>query len=519
MRRHSTIEASQQKLLRRVRAELRDLSPPPAHGLAAYRQSFLRSLPDSLRASNKTALKKAAASSRVVLVGDFHPFRQSQKGFLRIIRESLRPGEKAILALEFVTQAHQTAIDQFQSGYITINELREMIRFDSEWPFSWESYREILLFGRDQGLQMLALNIPVTRGDGAGLRARDEAAATRIAEALWAEPKARAFVLYGELHLARPHLPARLREALGPEGKVLVVHQNEISLYERAPANNGQRPEVLRLAADEFCVLNSVPWVKLRAYLDWLEGGDAQQEEGADIAELVMEYGKHLAELLELPSDRLSGVEVVAAPEHEGRAAFGEAPLHRQVNEFGRVGFLPSRNKILVPNSGTNAISEAAALALWRAQTKGEGYRASGASPALFRFMLGFLGSKILNPKRKCNEVKDMTQFLRSAVPGSPKAKVFARALSLLRPLHGRRAAHTRALKGLPELEAARIAGYVLGNRLFLALQRDADNLTLVRKLFSAEAANEKDANRWLAETVRVVRAKAPRATGKSEHF
>ena len=204
----------------------------------------------------------------------------------------------------------------FRSEYLhdllTAEELREKIDFEKHWPFAWESYKEILTFARSAKIPVIALNIPEGK-QKSSLKKRDEAAAEQIALALAKHPEKKIFVLYGELHLGQSHLPAEIRRRMNLKRKILTVHQNNTDIFWKTPLlSDGQKPEVVRLGTREFCILNSVPWVKLRAYLDWLEGGSSREmdEENLDIAGLIHHYAHRLGEALNLKLDLDHSLEI-----------------------------------------------------------------------------------------------------------------------------------------------------------------------------------------------------------------
>lgn len=514
MRGPDAIERSHRKLFLALQKELRYLESAKASAIRAYERSFKRALPARLQATTKATLVSRAKNAAVVLVGDFHPFRQSQKGFLRLLKEvRSRSGRPAALALECIQQEFQTHIDYYLGGLITADELREETAFEDHWPFPWENYRELLEYAKAESLPVIALNIREKNRATRVLQARDEAAAERLAAALAEAPGLQVFALYGELHLAAPHLPARLREKLGRK-RVVVVHQNENQLYWSAPRlRNGQRPEVLRLRDDEFCILNSLPWMKLRAFLDWAEGShDEDWEEGSDINGLVSEFASLLAEALFLEAPAADAIDARGPEQLEfgGSLRGADRTLFRHAQKFHRVSFLPGEKLLVVPSLSTNALTEAAALHLWARHNSGAA-KAEAAPRLLVQFMAGFLGSKLLNPKRKCNEEADMRAYLarvpKAKLARDGKAIVFARALSLLRPLlHGKRGT-AGPLKASAEIEALRLAGYVLGNRLSLSLPQRKQAALLTQEIFTSSVSAASWGTRLLTKIGAEIRA------------
>lgn len=506
------LERSQKKLYLSIKSELALFEKIKPREIASYERAFRASLPARGRATSRKELFAAARGARAVLVGDFHPFRQSQKGFLRLAEECapLLPG--LVIALECLQQAHQVAVNEYLAGYITLEELRDKIDFEHYWPFSWENYREILQFAKKLKLPVIALNILERKRSTSMLRERDRAAADRIFAELSARPRATVFALYGELHLARPHLPTDLRERLGRGARVTVVHQNDPQLYWSAPKlRNGQKPEVLKLSADEFCIMNSVPWVKLRSYLDWLEGSPSSDGwEELDVAGTVHHYARLLAETIGIQVSLRDEVEIfspdrLASPlplAFRRSLSRSDSAAARHSLTFQRTAYLPAAGAILLPVASTNSLSEAASWLLWHSR-KATAEKTARPRPEewIAHFLVGYIGSKVLNPKRKCNEVADLRDL------GNATAK---RALSLLGPyLKGERLPRrSPSLTGARELEACRLAGNVLAERFFLALLTEPDLLGFLRTWF--ECASPTSTKALLAETAARIRAVSP---------
>jgi len=520
MRAPDAIERSQKKLYLSIKSELALFEKKKRNEILSYERSFRSSLPRTIRAADKKLLIRELRRASAVLVGDFHPFRQSQKGFLRLIEECLPTKKKIVLGLECLQQAHQSAVNEYLAGFITAEELRDKIDFEKYWPFSWENYREILEFAKKKKYQVLALNILERKRTLSMLRERDRAAAEKTAAEIFSRPDTTVFVLYGELHLARRHLPADLRERLGKKLKVLVVHQNDPDLYWKAPKQkNGQKPEVLRLASDEFCIQNSVPWVKLRSYLDWLEGNPNSEEwdNDFDVEGTVHHYAKLLAEAIGLQARPREDIEIAGPHSIERADTLANAlpalekALLRHSEQFQRTGFLPSAGRLLLPSISTNTLSEAASFLLWHSQ-RGTSQKNSRSLPhvCIAHFLVGYLGSKVLNPKRKCNEVADLKGMLLGKSRGESRPRVAARALSLLKPyLRGENLPGGQAaLHGPGEMEACRLAGYILGDRFFQSLLMEPELLSFVRAWYQCDSAPGMKI--LLAETAERIRAISP---------
>ncbi|MGZ3652523.1 MAG: ChaN family lipoprotein [Bdellovibrionota bacterium] len=477
------LESSQKKLYLSVKKELALYERKTRKELRAYEKSFRATLPQKkIRTSSRAALLSAIEKARVVLVGDFHPFRQSQKGFIRLVEGAAPAVKRPVIGLECFQQAHQAAIGEFLSGLITADELRDKVDFERYWPFSWENYREILLLARANQFPVIALNIVGRKGKGSVLAARDEAAAARIAQEISRHPKSTVFVLYGELHLGHKHLP----RALGRTPTV-IVHQNNVDLYWKSPTlPDGQRPEVLLLEKGEFCILNSVPWVKLRSYLDWLEGSSSPlDDDDIDVVGTVHHYARLLAEAAGLPPPVDDTTEIFPPDQLSGQRRGLPSPdreFAAHALAFHRTGYLPLSAAILLPTVSTNSMSEAATHLL-RHSLSAPANKRYASEDWISHFLLGYLGSKILNPKRKCNEVPDLTKM--AAQKSGKRAAIAGRALALLAPYLKIKAAKKKKLPGASEMEACRTAGFILGERFFLALLAEPKLFEDVSALFS----------------------------------
>lgn len=524
------LEESQRRLFLSLKNELRLLDISTGKEIRSYEKSFRSALPKKVSGSNRKKLLSAIHTAQAVLVGDFHSFRQSQKGFLRLIEDSRHKNPRIAIALECIQQDMQPALDHFCAGLITVEELGEELDFESTWPFSWPNYREILEYARKHGMPLYGLNIKDKSGDPKMLKARDEAAAAAISAALAENPKQKIFVLYGELHLGKTHLPRQVRKRLGSKNKVLVIHQNEISLYWKAPrAEKGHRAEVLRLRRDEYCVLNSVPWVKLRSYIDWLEGAniDEDWQEGLDLYGSISQLSQQLNQVLglkqkDLKEVEIAGPETLLAPAPLVRGLTSEErKLLRHSIRFQRTTYLPIKGMLLLPSFSTNALSEGASLLIWRSHSAKSRTVSATGSRIIVQFFIAYLGSKILNPKRKCNEVKDMRKLLegRNSPQNSKKRKVLQRSLEIIQIYLENYPRNKKKLPPLLEIEASRLAGYVLANRLFLALLKNPKLLPFVKKIFSTSNASEAWANHLLDEIQKKISASRIFPHAKSEGY
>lgn len=483
------LENYQKRLFKTIQSEISLYKLKDRKEIGAYQRRFEQNFKGKFSATNKKALIERSLHAKVVLVGDFHPFNQSQKGFLRLIKERIKTNRNIMIGLECIQQSKQLAIQQYFSDLITINELREEVEFESYWPFHWENYREIIELAKEWKVPLFGMNIPEKKRTIDSLNQRDQAAAERISALIQENENHTIFVLYGELHLATSHLPKKIKD-IAPHLKPFLIHQNIPKLYWQAPIlKNGLRPEVLKLSRDEYCVLNSVPWLKLKSYLDWIEG-DQFEEEEIDITEEVSSYANILSDVIGKVTPLSPTLQIMPLQHFSSRNKLGRSAELRHARQFQRTLFLPQFESILIAPASNNAILEAASYAIWHSKSQSKQAERNEHDRVL-KYFIGYLGSKILNPKRKCNEVQDIRLFLLNEKSKSSKAKekkaIFQQALLKLSHYlpRGRKQKKITRLTNIQNMEAARVAGYLLADRFFLALSKDKKLFEIVPKLYS----------------------------------
>src|SRR5207248_1552682 len=138
------------------------------------------------------------------------------------------------------------------------------IRFDFDWGYDWQPYRELLHSARRHTKAIYGLDC-MPRSDLRRIAARDRHAASKIAEIHERHPEAVIVALFGESHLAPNHLPALLKLA-APRERMLTVLQNVDSLYWRAAGEARDAIQAVRVARDVVCVFTSTPLEKYESY-------------------------------------------------------------------------------------------------------------------------------------------------------------------------------------------------------------------------------------------------------------
>jgi len=261
--------ATEQQAVATVEREIRStLRPSRSRYLREYQDAFRRYETVSSLSSIGTALRQAD----VVLIGDYHSLESCQHfaaDVLSILADQERP---LVIGLEAFYTSDQPALNSWCAGSLSLDGLRDKVRFEQEWGYEWQPYSALLRTAREHNASVFGLDCR-PRYDLRRVRMRDRHAAQRASGVRGKHPESRLLLLVGESHLAPQHLPALLRQHL-PGDRVLTVLQNVDALYWQAGAETADDVEAVRVADDIFCVFNATPLEKYESYRQYLEQSD-----------------------------------------------------------------------------------------------------------------------------------------------------------------------------------------------------------------------------------------------------
>jgi len=97
---------------------------------------------------------------RVVFVGEIHDRYEHHLNQLAIIRGMYSRNSDLAIGLEFFQQPYQEYLDRYVAGEIDERELLKGTEYFDRWRFDYRLYRPILRFARENGIPLLALNVP-----------------------------------------------------------------------------------------------------------------------------------------------------------------------------------------------------------------------------------------------------------------------------------------------------------------------------------------------------------------------
>lgn len=460
--------------------------------VSAYASAFYREFAGEWKPSTSADLQKCLLQSRIVLGADFHAYSQSQRMHLRILREwpTDRP---VILALECFESRQQKELEAYMAGKLSAEAFLKRIAWHERWGFPWENYLPLIELARKRSFRVFGINRHFPKRTKATLLKRDRHAAQQLVELARKFPDHLIYVIFGELHLARTHLPQLIRrQARDARLEITVIFQDSDQLYFRLARKNLEtKVEVLRGSRRRFCLLGSPPWVRWQSYLMYLEQTyDADLEGEEDDVESV-DYTDHVHSLIQFASRDL-GVRIKA----DDLAVYtaGEQSSHRQLfkplsSSEQKIAVYHVRNDLsfFVPSTGVFylsrlTINHAATLAGIYLQSKlSRRKRLLWSLPEDFLALiwteaLGFFVSKLINHKRKAETLQDINKQLNVISPHDRGREalllVLDQRMSELVELHGRgrqRQSRFSPRQKQSYLAASRILGQMLGERMYLA--------------------------------------------------
>jgi uncharacterized iron-regulated protein len=427
--------------------------------LLAYSEEFEQSLPRRFKRTTLTDLLERVRDARFVLYGDFHTLRQSQRGLLRLLRaySDKQRTNKIVLALEMFKAADQKLIDAYLAGKLPEAEFLEKVNYEAAWGFPWKNFKMVLDFAATRGMPVIGINSANAGKDD--LATRDKFAAGELLDAAERWPDHRIVTLIGEYHLADQHLPKALSLALkkrkiaGGAAVVRVLNNVDPYYFQLQAQIALASTEYLKLKKDFYCIMNSPPWMKWHSFSMWEEmrhagqaqpddseggSGEADQdneldmdlhtEDTFDVEWQFMQFVHSVATFLRLKLDEndVENFHVHFAPDGdflEQLTSDGEVEekVAQKVVErasMDGVYFLAKSKRVLLTQVSINNLAEGAGQYL---HTLASGFDDSTPDDAdrflrkVLKSAVGMIASKVLNPRRKCLELRHYRQLLKRA--------------------------------------------------------------------------------------------------------
>ncbi|MBI4040524.1 MAG: ChaN family lipoprotein [Deltaproteobacteria bacterium] len=482
------------KILEGIQAEARAYMGRKTPALEKYYKDYEKDFKKMGKISSKPELIQDILRSHIVYSGDYHTFIQAQKIPLRILREVIKRKKKIMIGVEMMMSEHQQLLDEFLNGNVTESEFLEDIHYERHWGFQWQHFKPLFDFAKTQSLRILALNCrpnPQIHTGLAELVFRDRWAAQLIAKASQENPDTLLYVIFGDLHLAQSHLPLEVALFLKEQNikrNTLTIHQNNEKLYwQLVKRKLEDRVDIVKLEPHIYGIANAAPWLKLLSYIHWIEKPE-QYDQIYEIIKIVAHFFKRPLKGLSdyhvytAEQEKVIGVITAYVQDHPAWARYVKAVLKHAESYF-----IPRENIIYLKTLSINHAAEEATIFMY---CHAGGVTRFPVSPEeifyqnLYLKCLGFLGSKMMNPKRRCEKEADFEG--RKQDPAAKLVLVFLK----------REKQYLRGFKfnaTLPQIvrlspkhsyEVSKCLGYLLGEKLYLALKLNRLSLKDVCKLF-----------------------------------
>lgn len=120
-------------------------------------------VPAVFSASGHAALEdvlREASEARAVFIGEVHTRAEHHRAQLELICNLYRSGADLAIGVEFFQQPFQAYLDEYVAGRLEEKDLVRLTDYDRRWGYDFELYTPILRFARDNGIPVIALNVP-----------------------------------------------------------------------------------------------------------------------------------------------------------------------------------------------------------------------------------------------------------------------------------------------------------------------------------------------------------------------
>ena len=421
---HQSLLLLQKQIHHSLEVETASLTGQLPNSIKKYKAEFERALrqqKQTARIISAAALIATIKKHDVSFIADLHTFAQAQRTALRILRQSIKCDENWLLGLEIVPSSLQSQLDAYINGDLDLSKLNSLINFQEVWGFPWKNYVPIFEWARTNKVRIIGLN---TRNLSDTLVKRDTWAAAVITEALKRQipnkKKTRMIVLYGEWHLSSNHLPKILQKLFQRETSKklssISIHQNIDFLYWKlAKKRKELEVNVVKLGKKDFCIVSATPWAKLQSLANWAEGTPEDSEH--DYLSHIRNYGNIIANFFNVPAVSFDSLSIKTLreanfPSKLSRRIFtaNEIKLLHELVLANQRFYISKTKTAYLAVPSPNAAAEMAAIHLFRSTVEmASEFRADADcfSEVILEYAFGFLGSLIINPRRKCDLIED----------------------------------------------------------------------------------------------------------------
>ena len=517
---HEELLALQKRMVERMREQIREVVREDTPLLSRYRAEYEAEVEKFARTASQKELIEKVARADIVYCGDYHTLAQAQRTPVKILEHVHPRRPDIILCVEAVMSHHQRWLDAYLSDRISEEEFLRRIDYAHTWGFIWDHYRVLFQFAKEHGIPVYGINSE-PRGLRDRLAARDRHAAQIIADLTIRNPGSLIFVLDGDWHVAYAHLPREVERLLRRRRvtrRWLIIFQNSERIYwQLAERRLEHRIDVVQIDKHRYCVINATPLVKLRTYLNWIEDIEELgysrlwrvRVSHAAIEDDLLTIINAIADFLDLPKKGLDEFSVYSSADLEflvmmlKRRHFTEPEVKELKSQIEQdaSAYFESGRIIYLANLSLNHAAEEATHFINHVCAGGFRYYDDPRQRFYQRTLyeaLGFLGSKIINQRRRCYSEDDFRHFLTRHGRGrvDPEERTLRRVAKwlLAHRQYEKRAHKTKRKNNPPRAflkEDPKVLtlithhlGYLVGNSLYFTLIRGLLPKEWIRNLF-----------------------------------
>ncbi len=496
----------QKRIFESNRRRIRESIHVSESGFVEYERRYRAAVARYQSITDHDQLQKALSAADVIYVGDYHTCHQSQRSFLRVLKALRKHSRRPmLLCMELFHKSLQPVVDGYIAGRISEETFLKRIKLRERWVFDlWESFKPIMDYACYHRIPVVGTEVaPV----GASLKRRDLMAGQYIADIIAKYPKHQILVLIGDLHLAPAHLPAEVSRVLKQkkiQKNSLTIYQNSDSVYWKlAKLGMVEKVDVVKVRDDAFCLMHTPPIVCQQSYLNWLEHEEGEIDY-ADARHNFLELVDRIAHYLRIPlGPKKDEIEVYTCGDLSFLKDLEKDP-HFSKQEVTQIKrqilasesyFIPKKPLVYLANLSLNHAAEEASHYLKYLCT-GEEHprdRIDAFYANILHEALGFFGSKLVNPKRKCFHMTEFRAMLRyfkhHRIPKGREMEVEMGKLILAYKLWEHRGAALAATFVFDQpfdvfFAITHALGYMLGDLMFYGLMSNVIRKSDVRKLF-----------------------------------
>lgn len=107
---------------------------------------------------NFRQMVKEVGSSRLIFIAENHDDARHHAAQLELIRQLRQEGHQLAIGLEMFTTGSQKELDRWVAGKLSVARFRKI--YLDDWNMSWEFYRDIFIYARDNRIPLIGLNLP-----------------------------------------------------------------------------------------------------------------------------------------------------------------------------------------------------------------------------------------------------------------------------------------------------------------------------------------------------------------------